>query len=103
MKFIDLNKQYHRIQSKVNKDISAILEDGDFILGKKVFELEKKLADYVGVKECVTCASGTDALLIPLMEYQIGSGDAVFTTNFSFFANLPAFKTMSLKFLASFV
>lgn len=64
----------------------SLLEKGDFILGEKVFELEKKLAEYVGVKECVTCASGTDALLIPLMANNIGPGDAVFTTDFSFFA-----------------
>ncbi len=55
-------------------------------MGEQVLELEKKLARYVGVKECVTCASGTDALLIPLMAKNIGKGDAVFTTNFSFFA-----------------
>jgi len=62
------------------------LKKGDFILGEKVFELEEKLAAYVGVKECITCASGTDALLIPLMAKNIGQKDAVFTTNFSFFA-----------------
>jgi len=62
------------------------LNKTDFILGKKVFDLEKKLADYVGVKHCVTCANGTDALLIPLMSKNIGVGDAVFTTNFSYFA-----------------
>ena len=58
----------------------------DFILGEKVFELEDKLAKYVGAENCVTCANGTDALLIPLMAKKIGVGDAVFTTNFSYFA-----------------
>ena len=62
------------------------MKKSDFILGERVLELEKKLAEYVGVKECITCASGTDALLIPLMANKIGQGDAVFTTNFSFFA-----------------
>jgi len=62
------------------------LKKSDFILGERVLELEKELAEYVGVKECITCASGTDALLIPLMANKIGQGDAVFTTNFSFFA-----------------
>lgn len=66
--------------------MQSILDKGDFILGKKVFELEEKLAKYVGVKECITCASGTDALLIPLMAEDFGEKDAVFTTNFSFFA-----------------
>ena len=63
-----------------------MLEKGDFILGEKVFDLEKKMAEYVGVNECITCASGTDALQISLMANNIGPGDAVFTTNFSFFA-----------------
>jgi len=63
-----------------------VLNDADFILGKKTFELEKKLSDYVGVKECITCGSGTDALLIPLMAKKIGPKDVIFTTNFSFFA-----------------
>ena len=85
IKFIDLNKQYSRIKDKLLNDISSTLSKGDFILGNKVFELEEKLASYVGVKECVTCASGTDALLIPLMAKNIGKGDAVFVTNFSFF------------------
>tara|TARA_S200000501_G_C20863614_1_gene760976 strand:- start:1918 stop:2952 length:1035 start_codon:yes stop_codon:yes gene_type:complete len=55
-------------------------------LGESVYNLERKLAKYVGVKECITCASGTDALLIPLMGHGITNGDAVFTTNFSYFA-----------------
>ena len=70
----------------MNNDILETLEKTDFILGKKVFDLEEKLAKYVGVKYCVTCANGTDALLIPLMARKIGSKDAVFTTNFSYFA-----------------
>tara|TARA_B110000196_G_C21111268_1_gene647951 strand:- start:310 stop:1395 length:1086 start_codon:yes stop_codon:yes gene_type:complete len=74
------------IKSSVNEDILSTLDKGDFILGLKVNELEKKLANYAGVKQCVSCASGTDALLIPLMAKNIGAGDAVFTTNFSFFA-----------------
>jgi len=86
MKFIDINKQYKRIKNKVNNDILNTLEKGDFILGEYVFELEERLSQYVEVEECITCASGTDALLIPLMAYEIGSGDAVFTTNFSYFA-----------------
>ena len=70
----------------MDKNILDTLEKGDFILGEKVFSLEKKLATYVGVNECITCASGTDALQISLMANDIGAGDVVFTTNFSFFA-----------------
>tara|TARA_B100000575_G_C23137266_1_gene660972 strand:+ start:2586 stop:3710 length:1125 start_codon:yes stop_codon:yes gene_type:complete len=86
MKFIDLNKQYKRIKSQVDADILKNLEVGDYILGENVKKLEERLAEYVGVNECITCASGTDALQIPLMAHGIGSGDAVFTTNFSYFA-----------------
>jgi len=86
IKFIDLHTQYKKIQANIDRDILSILEKGDFILGDKVYELEKKLAEYVNVEECITCASGTDALLIPLIAQNISSGDAVFTTNFSFFA-----------------
>ncbi|MBI65756.1 MAG: aminotransferase DegT [Candidatus Marinimicrobia bacterium] len=86
MKFIDLHSQYKKIKSNIDRDILSILDKGDFILGEKVYTLEKKLAKYANVKECITCASGTDALLIPLIANNISFGDAVFTTNFSFFA-----------------
>tara|TARA_B110000014_G_C20113284_1_gene587114 strand:- start:1384 stop:2511 length:1128 start_codon:yes stop_codon:yes gene_type:complete len=86
MKFIDLQKQYKKIETKINSDVLDCFSKGDFILGEQVYELEHKLSEYVGVKECITCASGTDALLIPLMANDIGQNDAVFTTNFSFFA-----------------
>ena len=86
IKFIDLHSQYIKIKSNIDRDILSILDKGDFILGEKVYTLEKKLAKYANVKECITCASGTDALLIPLIANNISFGDAVFTTNFSFFA-----------------
>tara|TARA_Y100001970_G_C14249605_1_gene870804 strand:- start:769 stop:1893 length:1125 start_codon:yes stop_codon:yes gene_type:complete len=86
MDFINLQKQYQQIKQSIDEDILNIFEKGNYILGEEVFKLENYLADYVGVKECVTCASGTDALLIPLMAKNIKKGDAVFTTNFSYFA-----------------
>ena len=55
-------------------------------MGPEVFELEEKLSDYVGIKYCISCSSGTDALLIPLMAYGIGHGDAVITTPFTYIA-----------------
>ena len=86
MQFINLQKQYRQIKQKLDTEILDCLDSSDYILGQKVFELEDKLAKYVGVKECITCASGTDALLISLMSNNISLNDAVFTTNFSFFA-----------------
>jgi UDP-2-acetamido-2-deoxy-ribo-hexuluronate aminotransferase len=88
MQFIDLKAQYARIQDKVEADVLAVLRSGQFILGPKVEELEARLADYVGSKHCLSCASGTDALVIALMALDIGPGDAVFTTPFTFFATV---------------
>ena len=84
--FIDLKSQYIRNKTALNDAIMNVLEHGQYIMGPEVAELEQQLAEYVGVSHCVTCSSGTDALLIPLMAYDIGPGDAVFTTPFTFVA-----------------
>lgn len=86
MQFIDLQRQYEVIESLINENIRKVLSHCKFILGPEVFELEEKLASYVNRRFCVSCSSGTDALLMPLMAYKIGSGDAVFTTPFTFIA-----------------
>ena len=74
-----------------------MLENGDYILGNAVYNLEKKLADYVGVKECISCASGTDALLISLMAAGIREGDEVITTPFTFFATAGSITRLGAK------
>jgi len=86
MKFLDLQTQQKRIRKSLKKRISKILDHGAYIMGPEVFELEEKLADYCGVKHAISCSSGTDALLIPLMAWEIGPGDAVFTTPFTYVA-----------------
>ena len=86
MQFIDLSKQQKLIRKKINARIESVLDHGQFINGKEVFELEDLLADYVNRKHCISCSSGTDALLIPLMAYGIGPGDAVITTPFTYIA-----------------
>ncbi|OKY73817.1 MAG: aminotransferase DegT [Desulfobulbaceae bacterium DB1] len=86
MEFIDLAAQQKVIREKVERNISAVLDHGRYILGPEVAELEKRLADFVGVKHCVGVANGTDALLMALMAKGIGPGDAVFTTPFTFIA-----------------
>jgi len=86
MQFIDLGAQRARIQDKLEKALVKVMNEGRYILGPEVAEFEKKLADYVGVKHVVTCANGTDALLIPLMASGIGRGDAVFVPSFTFAA-----------------
>ena len=86
MQFIDLKRQKSVIENKLNHRISTVLSHGKFIMGPEVYELEEKLADYVNRKYCISCSSGTDALLIPLMALGIGPGDAVLTTSFSYIA-----------------
>ena len=86
MQFIDLSKQQKLIREKINARIESVLDHGQYINGKEVFELEELLANYVDKKHCISCSSGTDALLIPLMAYGIGPGDAVITTPFSYIA-----------------
>ncbi|OGR00761.1 MAG: aminotransferase DegT [Deltaproteobacteria bacterium RIFOXYD12_FULL_50_9] len=86
IQFIDLKTQYQRIAPAVKHCIEAVLEHGRFIMGPEISELEERLAAYVGSKYCVSCSSGTDALLMPLMALGIGPGDAVFTTPFTFMA-----------------
>ena len=86
MQFIDLSKQQKLIREKINFRIKSVLDHGQYINGKEVFELEELLANYVDKKHCISCSSGTDALLIPLMAYGIGPGDAVITTPFTYIA-----------------
>ena len=86
MQFLDLKKQQKLIRENIDLRIKKILEKGIYIMGEEVYELEKKLAKYVGVKNCISCSSGTDALLIPLLAKGIGPGDAVLTTPFTYIA-----------------
>jgi dTDP-4-amino-4,6-dideoxygalactose transaminase len=86
MQFIDLAVQQKRIRDRIESNISAILDHGKYIMGPEVMMLENRLTNYVGVKDAVGCASGTDALLLALLANQIGPGDAVFTSPFTFIA-----------------
>ena len=86
MQFIDLKAQFKGIEQEIRARIDAVLEHGNFILGPEIRELESKLAAMAGARHCITCASGTDALLMPMMAWGIGPGDAVFVPAFTFFA-----------------
>ena len=86
MNFIDLAAQQIRIKDIIDKNIAKVLSHGQYIMGPEIRELEEKLAAYVGIKHAVGCASGTDALLMALMAYGVGPGDAIFTTPFTFVA-----------------
>ena len=85
--FIDLQAQRRRIGESMNAAIQAAVEGGQWILGPQVAELEKRLADFAGAKHCVSCANGTDALMIVLRAWGIGPGDAVFVPAFTFAAS----------------
>ena len=86
MQFIDLEKQYQHLKSKIDSRINSVLTHGKYIMGPEVFELENELAKYVGVKHAITCANGTDALTLSMMALDISEGDAVFCPTFTFFA-----------------
>ena len=87
MQFRDLKKQYQVLKEKMDSAVLQVMENSNFISGKQVAELEEQLAEYVGVKYCITCANGTDALTLALMAWKIGEGDAVFVPDFTFFAS----------------
>jgi dTDP-4-amino-4,6-dideoxygalactose transaminase len=84
--FIDLQSQYRRIAKDVEERVLKVLRSGQYILGPEVRELESALAQFAGTRHCVSCASGTDALLIALMAKEVRPGDAVFCPSFTFFA-----------------
>lgn len=87
MQFRDLQAQYKVLKPEIDRQIQSVLDSSAYILGKPVAELEEKLAAYVGRKHCVTCANGTEALQLSLMAMDVGSGDAVFTSDFTYFAS----------------
>lgn len=87
MQFRDLKAQYHALKSDIDDAIHSVLNSSEFILGKQVNELEDKLAVYVGRKHCISCANGTDALQLSLMALHVGKNDAVFTSDFTYFAS----------------
>lgn len=86
MEFIDLKAQYQALKKDIDEGIAEVLNQGNYILGQPVKELEKELAEYAGVKYCATCANGTDALQIALMAFAIQKGDAVFVPSFTFYS-----------------
>jgi len=84
MEFIDLRSQYKAIEDSVKARIQQVLDHGKYIMGPEVEELENRLAAFSGVKHCISCANGTDALQMVLMAWGIGPGDAVFVPSFTF-------------------
>ena len=87
MQFRDLAKQYQVLKADIDNAMLSVASGAHYIMGPQVKELEQELAEYVGVKHCLTCANGTDALTLALKAWGIGPGDAVFVPDFTFFAS----------------
>ena len=87
MEFRDLKKQYQVLREEMDRAVLGAMASGAYIMGPQVRELEQQLAEYVGVKHCLTCANGTDALTLALKAWGIGPGDAVFVPDFTFFSS----------------
>ena len=86
MEFRDLRKQYELLKADIDQAMIDVAASGAYIMGNPVKELEQELAAYVGVKHCIACANGTDALTMALKALGVGRGDAVFVPDFTFFA-----------------
>lgn len=87
MQFRDLPKQYAMLKNHIDKAMNDVVSSAHFISGLEVKELEKTLAEYVGMKHCITCANGTDAITIAMRAWGVGKGDAVFVPDFTFFSS----------------
>ena len=87
MEFRDLKKQYQVLKVQIDEKVQSVCASAHYISGPEVAELEKELAEYVGVKHCITCANGTDAITLALKAWGIGKGDAVFVPDFTFFSS----------------
>ena len=90
MEFRDLKQQYRVLKNAMDASLVKVLESGRFIGGDEVTKLERRLAEYVGVKHCISCGNGTDALTLVLKAWGIGEGDVVFVPDFTFFATAEA-------------
>lgn len=95
--FVDLKTQYQALRPQIQQRINAVLEHGQYIMGPEVRELEVRLEAYSGARHCITCASGTEALLMSLMALNIGPGDEVITTPFTFAATAEMIVLLGAK------
>ena len=86
MEFRDLKAQYNKYKNQIDLAILEVIQGANFIGGKQVTTLEKRLAEYVGVKHCISCANGTEAMTLLMMAWDIKEGDAVFVPDFTFFS-----------------
>ena len=94
---LDLKEQNEKLRPEIEAALSRVLDTNGFILGSEVAELEKELATYCGTRHAIGCASGSDAILLALMALDVGPGDEVITTPYSFFATVSAITRIGAK------
>ena len=87
MQFRDLKTQYNALKDEMDQAILDVVASSAYVMGPKIKEMETAFAEYVGVKHCIACNSGTDALLLALKAWNVKPGDAVFVPSFTFFAS----------------
>ncbi len=97
MKFIDLETQYHSYKKEIDRRMNAVLEHGQYIMGPEIEELEQVLAEFVGVKHCISVASGTASLEIALRALDVGPGDEVITVPFSWISTAEVIAAVGAK------
>ncbi|MCB1112477.1 MAG: DegT/DnrJ/EryC1/StrS family aminotransferase [Chlamydiales bacterium] len=97
MEFIDIKRQYQQHKKEIDRAIQKVLKKGAFIMGDEVFELERQLSEFVFVRHCITCSSGTDALVMALMALGVGPGDEVITTPFTWISTAEAIALTGAK------
>ena len=93
MQFRDLKTQYTVLKDEMDKAILDVVASSAYVMGPKIKEMETAFAEYVGVKHCIACNSGTDALLLALKAWDVKPGDAVFVPSFTFFASAEVMST----------
>src|SRR5687768_8942698 len=94
---LDLKEQNSRLRPEIEAALGRVLDTNAFILGGEVAELERELAEYCGTKYAIGCASGSDALLLAMMALDVGPGDEVVTTPYSFFATVSAIARLGAR------
>ena len=97
MEFIDLKEQYRRYKPQIDERMQRVVNHGHFIMGPEIAEVEQALAAYVGVKHCITAASGTDSLEIALRTLAIGPGDEVITVPFTWISSAEVIGLVGAK------
>ena len=97
MNFIDLKLQYKNLKSEIQEAINRVLDSSQFILGPDVTELEKEIATFVNAKFGIGASSGTDALYMAMLALDIGPGDEVITTPFTFIATAEVIALVGAK------